>query len=143
MQSQGSSRGRYDSGHESTDSSLPNIEASTDVDKTPQQNRRHRQAATGFDAVDSAPPARMTGNERLYEGTCCMSQLCAEISSRRYPDAAAYNELHALAQVFEKPFDAPAILVVGHQTDGKSGACKEQAGAITRLLNESSCPSQL
>lgn len=42
-----------------------------------------------------------TGNERLYE---------------------AYNDLHALAQDFEKPFDAPAILVVGHQTDGKSGA---------------------
>lgn len=41
-----------------------------------------------------------TGNERLYE---------------------AYNDLHALAQDFEKPFDAPAILVVGHQTDGKSG----------------------
>jgi len=34
----------------------------------------------------------------------------------------AYNDLHALAQVFSKPFDAPAILVVGHQTDGKSGA---------------------
>jgi hypothetical protein len=33
----------------------------------------------------------------------------------------AYNDLHALAQDFEKPFDAPAILVVGHQTDGKSG----------------------
>ena len=42
-----------------------------------------------------------SGNERLYE---------------------AYNDLHALAQDFEKPFDAPAILVVGHQTDGKSGA---------------------
>jgi hypothetical protein len=41
-----------------------------------------------------------TGNERLYE---------------------AYNDLHSLAQDFEKPFDAPAILVVGHQTDGKSG----------------------
>lgn len=41
-----------------------------------------------------------TGNERLYE---------------------AYNDLHTLAQDFEKPFDAPAILVVGHQTDGKSG----------------------
>lgn len=41
-----------------------------------------------------------SGNERLYE---------------------AYNDLHALAQDFQKPFDAPAILVVGHQTDGKSG----------------------
>ena len=41
-----------------------------------------------------------SGNEKLYE---------------------AYNDLHSLAQDFEKPFDAPAILVVGHQTDGKSG----------------------
>ncbi|KAK3031514.1 hypothetical protein RJ639_036028, partial [Escallonia herrerae] len=32
----------------------------------------------------------------------------------------AYNELHGLAQEFETPFDAPAVLVVGHQTDGKS-----------------------
>ena len=47
-----------------------------------------------------------TGNERLYE---------------------AYNDLHSLAQDFEKPFDAPAILVVGHQTDGKSGARRAQA----------------
>ena len=53
---------------------------------------------------DSSPGrserAFRSGNERLYE---------------------AYNDLHALAQDFEKPFDAPAILVVGHQTDGKSG----------------------
>ena len=39
------------------------------------------------------------GNERLYE---------------------AYSQLHNMAQEFDKPFDAPAILVVGHQTDGKS-----------------------
>ena len=38
-------------------------------------------------------------NERLYE---------------------AYNDLHALAQGFNKNFDAPAILVVGQQSDGKS-----------------------
>ena len=33
----------------------------------------------------------------------------------------AYNDLHALAKTFKKPFDAPSVLVVGHQTDGKSG----------------------
>ena len=47
------------------------------------------------------------GNERLYE---------------------AYNDLHALAQDFEKPFDAPAILVVGHQTDGKSALVEALMG---------------
>jgi hypothetical protein len=56
-------------------------------------------------SIDASPERSSnnfrTGNERLYE---------------------AYNDLHTLAQDFEKPFDAPAILVVGHQTDGKSGA---------------------
>lgn len=48
-----------------------------------------------------------SGNERLYE---------------------AYNDLHSLAQDFEKPFDAPAILVVGHQTDGKSALVEALMG---------------
>ncbi|KAG0470966.1 hypothetical protein HPP92_015512 [Vanilla planifolia] len=40
----------------------------------------------------------------------------------------AYNELHGLAQEFETPFDAPAILVVGHQTDGKSALVEALMG---------------
>ncbi|EFJ48795.1 dynamin-related GTPase [Volvox carteri f. nagariensis] len=40
----------------------------------------------------------------------------------------AYNELHTLAQSFNKPFDAPAILVVGHQTDGKSALIEALMG---------------
>ncbi|GLC37302.1 hypothetical protein PLESTF_000486000 [Pleodorina starrii] len=49
----------------------------------------------------------LRGHERLYD---------------------AYNELHALAQSFNKPFDAPAILVVGHQTDGKSALVEALMG---------------
>lgn len=49
----------------------------------------------------------VVGNEKLYE---------------------AYNELHSLAQEFRKPFDAPAILVVGHQTDGKSALVEALMG---------------
>ncbi|KAI4296319.1 hypothetical protein L6164_036287 [Bauhinia variegata] len=40
----------------------------------------------------------------------------------------AYNELHGLAQEFEMPFDAPAVLVVGHQTDGKSALVEALMG---------------
>lgn len=40
----------------------------------------------------------------------------------------AYNELHGLAQEFETPFDAPAVLVVGHQTDGKSALVEALMG---------------
>ncbi|KAL7569280.1 hypothetical protein ACA910_016829 [Epithemia clementina (nom. ined.)] len=32
----------------------------------------------------------------------------------------AYNQLHTLAQEYDKPFDAPAVVVVGHQSSGKS-----------------------
>ena len=56
---------------------------------------------------DRSSTAFRSGNERLYE---------------------AYNDLHSLAQDFEKPFDAPAILVVGHQTDGKSGERQSPEG---------------
>lgn len=40
----------------------------------------------------------------------------------------AYNELHGLAQEFDTPFDAPAVLVVGHQTDGKSALVEALMG---------------
>ncbi|KAI3870253.1 hypothetical protein MKW92_010704 [Papaver armeniacum] len=40
----------------------------------------------------------------------------------------AYNELHGLAQEFQTPFDAPAVLVVGHQTDGKSALVEALMG---------------
>lgn len=41
----------------------------------------------------------------------------------------AYNDLHALAQGFETPpFEAPAVLVVGHQTDGKSALLEALMG---------------
>lgn len=40
----------------------------------------------------------------------------------------AYNELHGLAQQFDTPFDAPAVLVVGHQTDGKSALVEALMG---------------
>ncbi|XP_076960268.1 dynamin-like protein ARC5 [Bidens hawaiensis] len=40
----------------------------------------------------------------------------------------AYNELHGLAQEFETPFDAPAVLLVGHQTDGKSALVEALMG---------------
>ncbi|KAF5444135.1 hypothetical protein F2P56_036637 [Juglans regia] len=40
----------------------------------------------------------------------------------------AYNELHGLAQEFQTPFEAPAVLVVGHQTDGKSALVEALMG---------------
>ncbi|CAM9551199.1 unnamed protein product [Chrysoparadoxa australica] len=40
----------------------------------------------------------------------------------------AYNMLHSLAQDFHKPFDSPAVLVVGHQTSGKSALIEALMG---------------
>ncbi|KAF8404042.1 hypothetical protein HHK36_008919 [Tetracentron sinense] len=58
-----------------------------------------------------------------YEGSL-RSEL-EDSQSRLYE---AYNELHGLAQEFETPFDAPAVLVVGHQTDGKSALVEALMG---------------
>ena len=72
--------------------------------------------STGMPPIAASPGrserAFRSGNERLYE---------------------AYNDLHALAQDFEKPFDAPAILVVGHQTDGKSGTSLSSLSSLMSL----------
>lgn len=46
----------------------------------------------------------------------------------RYSLYEAYNELHALAQELETPFEAPAVLVVGQQTDGKSALVEALMG---------------
>lgn len=40
----------------------------------------------------------------------------------------AYNLLHRLAQDFEKPFDAPAVLIVDHQSSGKSALIEALIG---------------
>jgi hypothetical protein len=40
----------------------------------------------------------------------------------------AYNLLHSLAQDFHKPFDSPAVIVVGHQTSGKSALIEALMG---------------
>lgn len=49
-------------------------------------------------------------------------------ASRKEKIYEAYNDLHSLAQGFHKPFDSPAILVVGHQSDGKSALLEALMG---------------
>lgn len=76
---------------------------------SPNKSERNATPTSGYERGGFGTPEKFfrTGNERLYE---------------------AYNELHSLAQDFQKPFDAPAILVVGHQTDGKSALVEALMG---------------
>lgn len=69
----------------------------------PAASNRYSESTSMPSRSEGGSPERFfsRGNEKLYE---------------------AYSQLHTMAQDFDKPFDSPAILVVGHQTDGKSGA---------------------
>ncbi|CAM9844028.1 unnamed protein product, partial [Heterosigma akashiwo] len=53
-----------------------------------------------------------------------------DISTQQQKEALydAYNLLHSLAQDFKKPFDSPAVVVVGHQTSGKSALIEALMG---------------
>lgn len=81
-------------------------------------SRANSQAQTGV-----SPPPVDRGGE-LAAGPVPLA-IAGSSNERLYE---AYNELHALAQEFRKPFDAPAILVVGHQTDGKSALVEALMG---------------
>lgn len=62
------------------------------------------------------------GKKMQVDGEFCRTSIAQE---RVYE---AYNELHSLAQEFDTPFDAPAVLVVGHQTEGKSALVEALMG---------------
>ena len=51
----------------------------------------------------------------------------------------AYNLLHTLAQDFHKPFDAPAVIVVGQQTSGKSALIEALMGFQFNQVRSSHC----
>jgi len=57
-----------------------------------------------------------------------MEGLAASKQEQREQLYEAYNMLHTLAQDFRKPFDSPAVLVVGHQTSGKSALIEALMG---------------
>ena len=89
---------------------------------TPPTHRKDPPSSTSSPKVQ---PPSSTAQRRAYSfGTAQQSSVEASTGNWEHENGKlyeAYNELHALAQAFQKPFDAPAILVVGHQTDGKSG----------------------
>jgi hypothetical protein len=89
---------------------LPKPPDRADCRRPPHPSENAKSAAElDIDSPSNSGPVHLAiaGNEKLYE---------------------AYNELHSLAQEFHKPFDAPAILVVGHQTDGKSALVEALMG---------------
>jgi hypothetical protein len=61
-------------------------------------------------------------------GSPLRNQMGESESEKQWRLYEAYNELHGLAQEFDTPFEAPAVLVVGHQTDGKSALVEALMG---------------
>lgn len=88
--------------------SLPNKPTNRGPNINPQQEEEYS-IHSFFDRNDKKIPtsSALQQKEQLYE---------------------AYNALHSLAQDFQKPFDAPAVVVVGHQTSGKSALIEALMG---------------
>lgn len=74
---------------------------------------------------DVAAPKSVTVEEMTEEDDVAAAEAAIE---ERWSLYEAYNELHALAQELETPFEAPAVLVVGQQTDGKSALVEALMG---------------
>lgn len=64
----------------------------------------------------------------LFEAQEAESKMSSKSRQERELLYEAYNLLHTLAQDFHKPFDAPAVIVVGHQTSGKSALIEALMG---------------
>jgi len=64
----------------------------------------------------------------LFEPQEAESKMSSKSRQERELLYEAYNLLHTLAQDFHKPFDAPAVIVVGHQTSGKSALIEALMG---------------
>ncbi|XP_010557576.1 PREDICTED: dynamin-like protein ARC5 isoform X2 [Tarenaya hassleriana] len=72
--------------------------------------------------------ANMATEDAMPEETTITAAAAEEAEEERWSLYEAYNELHALAQELETPFEAPAVLVVGQQTDGKSALVEALMG---------------
>jgi hypothetical protein len=89
--------------------------------------------AAGYSDVIGGANANVNDDANANDSTAAASALpdapggvgCSEDRDQLY---GAYNALHSLAQDFKKPFDSPAVLVVGHQTSGKSALMEALMG---------------
>jgi len=66
--------------------------------------------------------------DALFNRQNSQSRVSSSSTLRKEDLYAAYNELHNLAQDYNKGFDAPAVVVVGHQSSGKSALIEALMG---------------
>ena len=71
-----------------------------------------------------------TSKTSLGGNRASADEVKSSAASRKEREAlySAYNDLHTLAQEYAKPFDAPAVLVVGQQSGGKSALIEALMG---------------
>ena len=93
------------------------VESSTNVNK-PQ--------LASMSPLDTSSPSPFSSSSSSSSSTPKPSK--SERRKEKEQLYEAYNLLHTLAQDFRKPFDSPAVLVVGHQTSGKSALIEALMG---------------
>lgn len=93
--------------------------------------RPHGAASSGQLERRDIPPSPLASSPALslYGGARpATRQMASRDQSSRQSLYEAYNLLHTLAKDFHKPIEAPAVLVVGHQTAGKSALVEALMG---------------
>ncbi|KAG5179162.1 hypothetical protein JKP88DRAFT_201174 [Tribonema minus] len=89
-----------------------------------------RLSLQGLLECDGGNAAARGAAERLRGGAALPQEPPEAVGKQEHREQLyeAYNMLHSLAQDFHKPFDSPAVLVVGHQTSGKSALIEALMG---------------
>jgi len=98
-------------------------DSGSDFDDNNYRNRKHYSDSMSMDEIDFSDdddvkvPNLSSSTPTSATGDCSKEDMYA-----------AYNELHNLAQAYSKDFDAPAVVVVGHQSSGKSALIEALMG---------------
>lgn len=115
---------------ESDDSSILDVDFYEDLRSKIDDLSLNDDFSTDFDSLSDLNPSSSSTSTSAQDDyyTTTSAPPHPATTFRKEDLYAAYNELHSLAQDYNKGFDAPAVVVVGHQSSGKSALIEALMG---------------